>query len=132
MLGITPRLLSRPLGCCHTTQVLRTVTTPYKHDFLRYNAFRTVGSAGYNSKVAGDNESGHIEARENEGMLFVDSKSYKGSWFLARVYRMLELMVVGLPSLLLLECWGLPLQYELILRRYLPSEAQHRYVASLH
>ena len=106
MLGITPTLLSRPLGYCHTKQVLRTVATPYKHGFLRYNAFRTVGSAGYNSKVAGDNESGHIEARENEGMLFVDSKSYKGSWLLARLYTMLELMVVGLPSLLLLERWG--------------------------
>ena len=31
------------------------------------------GRMGYSSKVAGDNESGHIEAGENEGMFFIDS-----------------------------------------------------------
>ena len=77
MLGVAPRLLSRPLGHRHTTRVLRTVVTPNTRGSLQYGAFRTDGGAGYSSKVAGDNDSGHIEAGENEGMFFVDSKYYK-------------------------------------------------------
>ena len=77
MLGVKPWLLNRPLGYRHTTRVLRTVVTPNTRGFLQYGPFRTAGSAGYSSKVAGDNDSGHIEAGENEGMFFVDSKYYK-------------------------------------------------------
>ena len=51
--------------------------TPKARGFLQYGAFQTTRSAGYSSKVAGDNDSGHIEAGENEGMLFVDSKYHK-------------------------------------------------------
>lgn len=72
LLRITPRLLGRPLlGCRHAT---RANVTPYKHGLLRQGAFGAVGRAGYKSKVAGDNESGHIEAGENERMLFIDSE----------------------------------------------------------
>ena len=74
MLGVAPRLLSRPLSYRHTSRVLRTVVTPNTRGSLQYGAFRTDGGAGYSSKVAGDNDSGHIEAGENEGMFFVDSK----------------------------------------------------------
>ena len=77
MLSVTLWRFSRPLGYRHTTGVLRTVVTPNARGFLQYGAFRTTGSAWYSSKVAGDNDSGHIEAGENEGMLFVDSKYYK-------------------------------------------------------
>ena len=76
MLGVTPWLFRRPLVCRHTTRVLRTVVTPNTRDYLRYGVFRTAGSAGHSSKVAGDNDSGHIEAGENEGMFFVDSRYY--------------------------------------------------------
>ena len=41
-----------------------------------------VGGARYKSKVAGDNESGHIEAGENEGIFFIDSEYYSSSWLL--------------------------------------------------
>ena len=92
MLGTTPRLLSRPLGLRHTTRILRTVVIPHEHVFRQQEAFRTVGSARYKSKVAGDNESGHIEAGENEGMFFIDSKTCKGSWPVARVHKMLHVM----------------------------------------
>ena len=78
MLGVTPWLFRRPLVCRYTTRVLRTVVTPNTRGSLQYGPFRTAGSAGYSSKIAGDNDSGHIEAGENEGMFFVDSKFHKG------------------------------------------------------
>ena len=106
MLGITPRLLSRPLGFRHTTRNLRTVVIPRKHGFLQHEALRTVRNAGYKSKVAGDNESGHIEAGENEGMFFIDSKYYKGSWPLVRVHKMLHVVDLGFSPLLMLDCQG--------------------------
>ena len=106
MLGITPGLLSRPLRCRQNARVLRTVVAPYHHDFLRHEAFRAVGRAGFKSKVAGDNESGHIEAGENEKMFFIDSKYYKDFWPLARVRKTLESKIVGLLPPLLLERWG--------------------------
>lgn len=77
MLGITARLLSRPY--CHPTRFLRKFTVPHDDKLLRHEALRTVGSARYKSKVAGDNDSGHIEAGENEGILFVDSTYYRCS-----------------------------------------------------
>lgn len=74
MLGITPRLLSRPLHRSHATSALLTVATPYKRAVLQHEALRTVGSAKYKSTAAGDHKSGHIEARENEGIFFIDSE----------------------------------------------------------
>ena len=106
MLGITPLLLSRPLGYHHTTQVLRTVVTPYKQCFIRYGNLRTLGSVRHHSKVAGDNESGHIEAGENEGMFFIDS-GFRGIWLFT-------------------------LQFRLKFRRCLPSKALLPHMASVH
>lgn len=71
LLRIAPRLLSRPVGCRHAAWAN---VTPYKHDLLRRGTFGVIGRAGYKSKVAGENESGHIEAGENERMLFIDSE----------------------------------------------------------
>lgn len=73
MLGISSRLLSRPLGHRFPTWASRAVARPYKHGSLRHEALRTVGGTRYKSKVAGDNESGHIEAGENEGIFFIDN-----------------------------------------------------------
>ena len=74
MLGITPQLLSRPLGHCRSTGFSRAVATRYKHVPLQPKTLRKIGSARFASKVAGDNESGHIQAGENEGIFFVDSE----------------------------------------------------------
>ena len=63
---------------------------PRKHGFLQHEALETVRCAGYKSKVAGDNESGHIEAGENEGIFFIDSKYYKGSCPLTRCSKTLH------------------------------------------
>lgn len=81
---------------------------------LRWGALDGVGRAGYRAKVAGDNESGHIEAGENERMLFVDSE-YEGSlWCLERVHVLL-----------------LTLGIRLRLRRCLPSKASLPHMASI-
>lgn len=74
MLGLTPWLLSRPLGHRSSTRTLPTVTKPWKHAFIPHGALRTVRGGRYKSTVAGDNDSGHIEAKKNEGILFIDSE----------------------------------------------------------
>lgn len=112
LLGATPRLFGRPLlGCRHTAWANGTL---YKHDFLRRDAFGAAGRAGYKSKVAGDNESGHIEAGENERMLFIDSEyeSAFGLWNGS------------------INCF-FSLQFRLRIRRYFPSKASLPHMASI-
>ncbi len=79
MLGIAPRVLGRRLGLGHYTWAPWTIATQYEHGLLRHQALRKVGDARYKSKVAGDNESGHIQAGENEGIFFIDSEYYESS-----------------------------------------------------
>lgn len=106
MLGIIPRLLSKPLGHSCTTRAFWTTAKPYPHTLLRHEALRTVGSGRYKSTAAGDNKSGHIEAGKNEGIFFIDSEYPWGSLPSAPLYRPIEVMSASVPLLLLLESQG--------------------------
>lgn len=76
MLGITPRLLRRPLlGHRRTTRAFWTVAKPSTHTLLRREALRTVEGGRYKSTAAGNDKSGHIQAGKNEGIFFTDSRS---------------------------------------------------------
>ena len=74
MLGITLRLLSRPLGHSYTTRAFRAVAKPYNRKLLRNQVLLTLNNRRGKSTAAGDNNTGHIEAGENEGIFFIDSE----------------------------------------------------------
>ncbi|CAD6581210.1 MAG: mitochondrial escape protein 2 [Alectoria sarmentosa] len=73
MLGITLRLLSRPLGHSYTTRAFRAVAKPYNRKLLRNQVLLTLNNRRGKSTAAGDNNTGHIEAGENEGIFFIDN-----------------------------------------------------------
>lgn len=77
MLGIPLRLLSRPLGHSCTTRAFWTVAKPYTRTLLRNQVLLAFNNRRCKSTAAGDNNTGHIEAGENEGIFFIDSE-YSG------------------------------------------------------
>ena len=71
-----PRLLSRPMGLAHPFAQRRYLSTATRYRPLLYRA-AIVDSRRARSTEAGDDKSGHIDARENEGVFFLDSMSNK-------------------------------------------------------